>query len=268
MTGQSAQLDTVVVVDDGSRDGTMALLEAHRTVLPLVVVGPRRLPGDVASLHGRIGSAFRTGLDELAPQDDDVVLFADQDDVWERDRVERHLERLSHGHAATAASARCIDGQGQQLPVTLTDVYPRPERWEDLTPAERLRETLVTPLATGAAMAVTGELVNRTPPVPAGWLHDRWYSLAAAATASLDLDPRPVLRYRLHDGQAVGATGSGARAARSRAVAWCRRPTDVARRLRSLHRLRAVSPDTARRDALTYRSLVAELARPRKWGVS
>jgi hypothetical protein len=58
-------------------------------------------------------------------------------------------------------------------------------------------------VATGGASAIKPanfQYLN----VPKGWLHDRWWSMAAAAHHALIIDTTPVIDYRISATQQVG----------------------------------------------------------------
>ncbi|WFR68062.1 glycosyltransferase [Curtobacterium flaccumfaciens] len=260
MAAQTRPIDRLVVLDDDSGDDTLDILHAYRDVLPIEVHSTAVPRVSSESTFARIGRNFRDAIRLAVPGDADVVLFADQDDVWESDRVAHQSERIGSA-SASAASADCIDVDGRPTGSTLDVFYPRPTNWSSLDSAEQLRAALTLPLATGAAMAVHGAFLRRVPEVPAGWLHDRWYSLCAAVEGGLDIDPRPVIRYRLHAAQTVGASGSGRSAARDRVAAWARRPGAVVRRLEDIRGLGVLAPDAAVRAELRRRALVGTMLR-------
>jgi len=89
----------VAVRDDGSSDETRA--EIAR------VAHDRRILVS-ASSGGRSGSAAQnlfTLMRENPARDFDFVAFADQDDVWHEDKIERACRWLAHGTAAGYSSA-------------------------------------------------------------------------------------------------------------------------------------------------------------------
>jgi hypothetical protein len=47
-------------------------------------------------------------------------------------------------------------------------------------------------------------LRDRFLPIPAGWIHDEWITLIAAAFSDLRPIDQPLIRYRIHDSQQVG----------------------------------------------------------------
>jgi hypothetical protein len=57
-------------------------------------------------------------------------------------------------------------------------------------------------------MAFRASLLNRALPIPKFFVHDEWLSLVAAATGPILSIDRPLVRYRQHDRQAIGAAAS------------------------------------------------------------
>ena len=263
---QTRPVDAVVFFDDASTDCTVEIVESFRDRLPIDV---RPLPEcghhewDV--VYSRVGQHVGAGLRALA--DEDIIIMTDLDDVWEDTRVEHQASRLEADQTigVIAGSGPCIDERGRQLGFAFHELYPRPSEWHRMTPVEQLRWTLWKPYGSGANMALRGDVLKRIPPVPYGWLCDRWVTLAAAALGELDLDDTPVVRYRLHDGNSLGATGSGTRGMFRRWAHWVGAPAVGFRRLRELHDLRAIAPSDELRRALSWPSLVMTIASPRKW---
>lgn len=261
MATQSRPLDRVVVLDDASHDGTLDVLLRHRDRLPLEVHPTDTPRNPRESTFARIGRNFREAVRLAGVDRREIVLFADQDDVWEHDRVAHQVSRIGSGAVVSAATAHCIDTAGTPTGRLLDEAYPRPVGFGSLSPADQLGVALRTPVATGAAMAVDGAFLRRAPEPPAGWLHDRWYSLCAAAHGGLDIDPTPVIRYRIHDAQAVGTSGAGSAAASQRIAAWSRRPRAIVRRLRDIRRLEVLAHEASVRAALQPGALVGTMVR-------
>lgn len=194
--GQTQAPDVRLAVDDLSTDSTVSLLEKHGWQVV-------RSTSSATDVTTRIAQNFAQGV--RAVQDCEVAILGDHDDYWLPDRVEHQVRVLKeHPDAWLVAS----DGRIMNESATLRETFPVPADWPSMTRAKRLRYALRHSIATGGASAVRprGLLVpaSKAVPIPAGWLHDRWWSLAATAGDGLHLDPNAVIEYRVQDGQQVG----------------------------------------------------------------
>ncbi len=144
----------------------------------------------------------------------DLVILGDHDDIWHRNRIEHQVALLAATvrHIAMLASdGFLIDEHGAAVPGTIRSTFPIPDGLQRSAPARHSSPTpCATPIATGGASALRpSALTDWT--VPTGWLHDRWWSLAALRAA-----PIP---NRCHSGYrlpAFGRSGGGAGHRRSR----------------------------------------------------
>jgi glycosyltransferase involved in cell wall biosynthesis len=266
ITRQTRPVDALVFFDDASTDRTVEIVESFRDRLPIEI---RPLPysgyDEWDIVYSRVGQHVSAGLRELA--DADVIIMTDLDDVWEDDRVEHQVRRFEENPhiLVIAGSGPCIDADGQLLGMDFHDLYRRPADWQTRSAVSQLRWTLWKPYGSGANMALRGSVMRSIPPVPYGWLCDRWVTLAGAALGGLDLDDTPVVRYRLHAGNSLGAMGAGVGGMVRRVAHWTRAPRTGLRRLRELHRLQAIAPTPELRRALSWPNLVVSMLAPQKW---
>ena len=208
--GQTRAPDQVIVIDDHSTDQTIAMLhEAGWTIETATTTA--------TDITTRIAQNFAQGV--RAARDSDIAILGDHDDYWLPDRVEHQVHQLHrHPGAWMLASGARIMGTNE----TLRDTFPIPENWDGMSRARKLRYALRHSIATGGASAVRPrrllDPVNKGVPIPAGWLHDRWWSLAATARDAIVMDEHPVIEYRVQPDQQVGLeTGrQGRRIARPR----------------------------------------------------
>lgn len=212
---QTRPIDEIVLIDDHSRDGSVRpALEVLRDAVEIVRTDVASESGH-RTLFGRIGGNFAQAIAQVSP-DSDYVVFADQDDVWHPTRVERHLERFDTRADAlvSAADAEVIDDDGELTGQMLWESFSVPTAWDEWSSDAQFRHILHASVATGAAMAARTSFLRDAGAPRAEWLHDRWYSIAAASRGALDLDPQPVIRYRVHANQSAGlahnTSGAGA----------------------------------------------------------
>lgn len=92
--GQSTPADEVVVVDDGSADGTPAMLAAYGDALRVIRQPPS---GHAAAMNAGIAEA--TGS---------LLSFLDADDVWEPDSLACRIDRLHQSDAPEVVFGRIV----------------------------------------------------------------------------------------------------------------------------------------------------------------
>jgi glycosyltransferase involved in cell wall biosynthesis len=203
--------------DDGSEDGSVAILQefSHRA-------GQGRCVR-VTAPAGRLGATgnffalLRVAAPSLGPGE--VVAFADQDDVWLPEKLARGVAALraagNDRPVAYCARQILVDDHLRQIGVSGA-----------IAPPPGFPAALTQNVATGCTMmlnAPAARLVAASRPASAS-LHDWWaYLLVTAAGGRLIQDPEPVVLYRQHAQNLVGAPSSMAR----RAVAALRRGPDV-----------------------------------------
>ncbi|PWJ45804.1 Glycosyl transferase family 2 [Quadrisphaera granulorum] len=204
---QTFPVDGVHIFDDQSSDKTWDILLSYRSAYPEIFT-IHRLPGltHAKTIPARIGANFSYALNQTREQYD-YIFLSDQDDCWLPNRVESQLQifTLNPRIEVIAAGATLIGEKGTPIGRTLQELFPAHPEWHDLSPAARLRYILANPFATGATMAVAGRHLKRTLPIPPGWLHDRWLSVHSVVSGQFHFQPEPVIAYRIHEGQSVGA---------------------------------------------------------------
>ena len=253
--GQSRRADEIVVIDDGSHDTTCdtvaRLLGDRGRIVPSTAT-----MGDRAT---RIAHNFRQGLQEV--RHCDIAVLGDHDDVWHPHRIGHQAGLLETWREETmvASDGRLVDAAGDPLGGTLRTAFPVPIDWAHTAPAERMRTVLRYSVATGGASAVRptafADLV-----IPAGWLHDRWWSLAATAQEALRVDDEVVIDYRVSPEQEVGLDrGRQDRSAMGRIGAGVRSLPATARRIGDLQGLSSMATPRVRRELSPARLAVTLL---------
>jgi len=190
---------TLHVTDDASGAATQALLAQ-------VCDADGRCS---RSTGPRVGSAanFARGL-ARTPRDVAAVLLADQDDVWDPDKARTLVAMLDAGHVLAHSDARLVDGDGTVLAGTL---FAHEGRDVDAVDQAAL---VVRNVVTGCTVAMRPAVVDAALPFPSvvgGPVHhDLWLALCASGIGTIGTVTRPLLAYRQHGANVVGAvTGYG-----------------------------------------------------------
>ena len=198
VVGQRRPVDEIVVGDDASSDDT-------RSILTRLLPHDPRVTLHVVERDQRLG--FRANVESTARlATGDVVCFADHDDVWRDDKVERILAALEgRARAAVFSNGRIIDAQGN---VQRTDLWGRAgfagaDR-RAMRDGDALRVLLEQRVVTGAALACTRDLLDVALPFPDAAVHDHWIALVAATCGELIPLDEPLIDYRVHAANAIG----------------------------------------------------------------
>ena len=204
---QSWRPDEIVVSDDGSTDETLAVLERAVAVWR---AKDKANVIEVRVLRNATALGVTANFEQaLAACSGGLIALCDQDDIWWPKRVERMVSEFARRPALQMlhADARLVDVGGAPLGFTFLQTL-------GVSDADRaavhsghaidayLRRNIVT----GATMMVRRELVERSRPFPAAWVHDEWMAMVAAATGLVDLLEEPLTDYRQHGGNQIGVT--------------------------------------------------------------
>ncbi len=187
----------LTVRDDGSSDGTVGIIEG---------CGDRRvrlLPDRTPS-----GSARANFFKLLLQSDADYVMFADADDVWLEDKVEVTLERMKRAEERVGRGTPVlVHGDLIVANEDLSVRAPSLFRYEGLSPERRtLKNMLCQNNVTGCTVMINRALRDLVQKEPRHTLmHDWWLALIAAAFGVIEVIDRPLMYYRQHGGNQVGA---------------------------------------------------------------
>jgi glycosyltransferase involved in cell wall biosynthesis len=197
--------------DDGSRDGTRDLLRGYEN----------KHPGRVRLAAGKNLGVKANVAWLLERLDSPYFLLADQDDIWERDKLPKlhsamHTLEQRHGKDTPLlvwSDACLVDGQGKVLHPSLFAATGLPASW-----CGEFRHSLVISNAAGCTMLGNLALARAAVPIPsATYMHDWWILLVAQALGHTSVVDEALVRYRQHRGNLLGAgTGWKALCAKAR----------------------------------------------------
>lgn len=198
LLAQSWPLVDLWVSDDGSTDGTTAIVESWRS---------RWNKGSLTLVNGPqqgFAANFRSLIID-ARIDADYYAFCDQDDVWEPDRLEsaiRWMEAQDTGMpllfcSRTATMSETGEAAGH------SPLFQRPPSF---------RNALVQSIAGGNTMLlnrVARDILAKASARTEFVSHDWWaYLIVTAAGGTVRYEPRPLVHYRQHGANLVGANVS------------------------------------------------------------
>lgn len=174
----------IIAVDDASSDGTRELLEAHAAADQRIVLTTRR------EQRGLIA-----GVEEgLYHARGEFVALADQDDVWERDKISVLLQEIGDAAAVYCASA-LIDEQDRPLGRTLLSALGHIVPAGGTNPWALFLHNSVSGHATLFRASLSPHLL----PLDPALMHDHQIGIVATARGGLRYCDRALVRHRIHD---------------------------------------------------------------------
>lgn len=196
----------IVVGDDDSSDDTLALIErvhAEAREADPQLVTALRIIRRVPAL-----GVTQNFAETLAACEGDLIALSDQDDEWAPGK----LARLADAFAADErlllvhTDARLVDGDGTPLGLSLLEALEATDgERAGLAAGDALPVLLRRNLVTGATVMLRRSLLDAALPIPGEWVHDEWLAAMAAATGRVRLVPEPLIDYRQHGANQIGA---------------------------------------------------------------
>jgi hypothetical protein len=191
--------DELVVCDDASTDDSPAMVRDFAARSPFEV----RL-----TVNGRNLGSTPNFVRAVSLCRGEIVFLADQDDVWMSHKVRCLTERLASDSRLVLAfsDAQLVDADRRPLGRTLWETLPFSLPDQGRFNAGGAFETLLRRnVATGTTMAFRADLRDVLLPIPSGWVHDGWFALLLAALGPGHAVAEPLVQYRQHGAQQIGA---------------------------------------------------------------
>lgn len=196
----------ILIRDDSSTDDTLDIAKAYKKnsqgdCTITIHVGPRR--GVVANVNTLLNLASRTRAPYFA--------LADQDDIWYPHKLEEELSAIhdlerqfgSEAPLLVCSDARCVDGDGKLIHNSFLTKLGISPKW-----GNSLQQALVMSWALGCSCLGNRALLNMALPLPSHkeiFMHDWWLLLVAQSFGAVRCLGKPLLDYRQHEDNVVGA---------------------------------------------------------------
>ena len=194
--------DEIVVCDDSSEDDTAAVIDRFASSV--------RVKVSLCVNSTRLGVTHNFARAFSLCQGD-LIVPCDQDDVWEP-------QKLAVLEAAFRDDPQLLLAFHDLALITPEGKFSGDTQWQRLNfgsaqqgkvnTGEAFERLLRFNVVTGAAMAFRASLLKYALPIPDCFVHDEWLGLLAAATGSVLSINRPLVQYRQHDRQVIGAAAS------------------------------------------------------------
>lgn len=180
-----ADMITVYIRDDGSKDNTVRIIEGWKGKLNIKIIDGGNV-GPAMSFWELLTNKFVEA---------DYYLFSDQDDIWDKDKVEKSILVLKNNIHLSICNCRIINSCGEVI---------KKERVEGI-PKISLQGLFVTGVAQGCSMAFSKELRDyivslKLQCIP---MHDIVIMLYALNYGKIFWIKEPLFGYRVHEDNVV-----------------------------------------------------------------
>ncbi len=202
---QTRPPDELIICDDASGDNTVAIVRKFAAA--------SRFPTRCYVNEKTLGST-RNFEKAITLCEGDVIALADQDDVWYAEKLERaeavFLAKPAAGLVFTNGAVS--DDQLHPLGYSLWQCFGFSEtRQQQMKSGKAYEVLLLNNVVTGATLAFQSRFKSLVLPLPIenNLIHDGWIALLIACVAELEFIPEPLIQYRLHAKQQMGASRVG-----------------------------------------------------------
>ena len=198
---QSRPPDEIVICDDCSTDQTCGLIEQFKTRSPV----PIRLHKNEKNL-----GSVKNFEHAIAMCSGDAIALSDQDDVWRKDKLQLVADTFRKNPTAglVFSDAEIVDENLNPLNRSMWNEVGFDAHKRKLVATGRALEVLIHGwTVTGATMAFRSDFTKIALPIPNGiaMIHDGWIALTIAAVARVETIEEPLIKYRQHERQQIGA---------------------------------------------------------------
>lgn len=201
LASQTRLPNELVIVDDGSTDGTLALIEKFAQTAPFKV----RVSVNETTLG--VTKNFEKALTQC---EGDFLFLCDQDDIWEAEKITRMISFLEQNPSVHVvfSDAWLVDDKAVSLQQRLWEavrLYPSQlEQWQK---GNSIGLMLVGNRVAGCTMALRKSFLKKILPFPTDipeFLHDTWIAFVASIIGQIQFISTPLVKYRQHAAQQVG----------------------------------------------------------------
>lgn len=189
----------IIVCDDGSIDNTLDLVRhtASNSTIPIYIYQTEYNIGSTKNFEKAI--SLCTGS---------IIMLADQDDVWAHNKVEIIMDFFNRNPKTDAvfSNGEVIDSYGRPQGYNLWDAFGY--NWYHkikLNQGYALNILLKHNVVTGATLAIRANIRELLLPIPEIWVHDGWIALLVSAFGQISSINKPLIQYRQHAKQQIGA---------------------------------------------------------------
>lgn len=189
--------------DDCSSDGS------YDIALKYAKEHPERI---IVSRNGSpSGSACANFMGMLGRTDAEYAMFCDQDDIWLPNKIKLTLQKMKELEKSFGNTPLLVHTELSVTDSELSITAPSFTRFQGLKPRyNSLNRLLCQNNVTGCTVMMNRALIElvRNAPADKMLMHDWWIALAASAFGHIGFVDEPLIKYRQHGNNQLGAVNN------------------------------------------------------------
>ena len=209
LLAQSHKNFILVVRDDGSRDRTVSILESYASDHPERI---HLISRDGVNMGASASFAFLADYviksKELLGLKSIYMMFCDQDDTWFPEKIEKLLAAMLATEANNGSTLPIIVHSDLEVVSEQNMVIAKSLISYQGLEIERnsFPNLVISNLVTGCTALINEPLAEKALPIPEkAIMHDWWLALVASAFGKLVYLDTPLVHYRQHGNNTIGA---------------------------------------------------------------
>ncbi|MWJ27637.1 glycosyltransferase [Halomonas sp. ZH2S] len=196
---------SVLIGLDPSSDSTELVVEEFEGESCLVIKNKEP--------SGGAKNNFSLLVEHALDSDNKYFAFSDQDDVWDADKLSLNLDNMREMELLYGANAPVlVFSDSRVVSESMEMIETSFMKAESLNPdfCDDFKRLVIHNVGQGCTFLFNRALLELAAPVPDGArMHDHWFMLVACALGKISYIPKPLLSYRQHSTNVVGAHGHG-----------------------------------------------------------
>jgi glycosyltransferase involved in cell wall biosynthesis len=170
----------ILVFDDCSIDGTMALLEEYASSYPFFnITRNEKNLGYVKNFEKAVKSC-----------NGEYIALCDQDDIWDLNKIHLQVNAIN-GHMLVYHDSELIADNGESFNKNMSDII-------NLYHGDCPETFLIFNCVSGHSCLIDKNLLQYSLPFKRGYYHDHWLAYVAANVGSIGFVDKPLVKYRQH----------------------------------------------------------------------
>lgn len=175
----------IIISDDASTDHTVSILKSYNETHISIFINKQNMG---------YNKNFEACLRRCTGK---YLCIADQDDIWDKDKIQKLYEKVRH-FAMIFSNSALIDEEGKALNMTMSQTLNR-----TFSSIQSPLELVYANVVSGHAMLFDRQLLDKALPVPDGIFYDWWLAYVATTMGGIQYLDETLVNHREHEGSAM-----------------------------------------------------------------